>query len=65
MDLHALSAPNAAPGAARRALPSLDRLTALTALSLADNGFTGVPWELKKLRALRCLDMSLNADLQV
>ena len=49
----------------RRPLPSLDRLTALTALSLADNGFTAVPGELRKLRALRCLDLSLNCDLQV
>ena len=65
MDLHSLCAPNTDPGAVRRPLPSLDRLTALTALSLADNGFTTVPSELIKLRALRCLDLSLNCDLQV
>ena len=48
-----------------RHLPSLDRLTRLTALNLADNAFVRMPACLNKLKALSYLDLSLNADLQV
>lgn len=48
-----------------RHLPSLDHLTRLTALNLADNSFVRMPDCLNKLKALSYLDLSLNADLQV
>lgn len=48
-----------------RQLPSLEKLTRLTALSLADNAFTLVPRCLDKLKALEYLDMSLNQHLKV
>lgn len=48
-----------------RHLPSLERLTQLTALNLADNAFVRVPSCLHKLKAISYLDLSLNNDLQV
>ena len=62
----ASGAPAPQPHAAlvRRLLPSLERLTALTALNLAGNLFTRVPAALGKLSALQVLDMSANPELQ-
>lgn len=48
-----------------RHLPSLERLTQLTALNLADNAFVRVPSCLHKLKAISYLDLSLNNNLQV
>lgn len=66
MDLSNPSGPNTAPDALRtRTLPNLDRLTALSALSLAENYLDHVPLCLEKLKRLQFLDLSLNPCMQV